>query len=221
MKYTISPIGICESCFQEKLLIPRQAGLVPSSHGRIILNPSYRREDLILPLKDFSHLYITWVPHLSADQSKSLVKPPRLGGNKKISVFATRSPFRPNPICHSIVELDSIQNLDLIIKNHDLLDQTPIIDIKPYLPIWDSIPEASHGWLDQHQESHWQVQFSPELNPPARLKQLLIETLSLNPLPRYKIKKASYGVKLAGFEVKFVFDPKIGFLVTDIVQLPC
>jgi tRNA-Thr(GGU) m(6)t(6)A37 methyltransferase TsaA len=214
----LKTIGICETCFNEKLLIPRQSGLVPSSYGTIKMQPPFNRSECMRELSGFSHLILTWISETPGE--KMVVKPPRLGGNKTVGVFASRSPFRPNPICSSIVELKNINHEGIHFSNHDLLDGTKLIDIKPYIPEWDSFDAATSGWVSCHPEQTWPVEFRAELKLPATLREILEQSLKLNPLPRYKTKAEDYGVLIADHEVKFSFSPSEGFFVHSARKLP-
>jgi len=151
-KLEIEPIGLIHSPFQQKLGIPRQPGLAQSVESKIILNPNLAKEEVLRGLESFSHLWILYWCHKS-ESWRETIRPPRLGGKKKLGVFATRSPHRPNPVGLSVVTIKSI-NSDYSISIHgaDILDQTPLVDLKPYLPLWDSIPAANNGWVDTTEE---------------------------------------------------------------------
>lgn len=145
----ISPIGIIHTPFDQKLGIPRQPNLCPSVKGEIHLIPSLKREDTLRELDSFSHLWLLYQFHHS-DSWRETIKPPRLGGKEKVGVFATRAPHRPNGIGFSVVKLEGIdENLIIHVSGLDILNQTPLLDIKPYLPMWDNIPEANNGWVDR------------------------------------------------------------------------
>jgi tRNA-Thr(GGU) m(6)t(6)A37 methyltransferase TsaA len=145
----MTPIAIIHSLFKEKFSIPRQPGLV-SFESKIELLTPYNRSESLVGLENFSHVWIFFQFHANKNitpENLSLsVRPPRLGGNKKLGVFATRSPFRPNSIGLSLVKLERIEGTNLIVSGGDFLDQTPVIDIKPYLKEIESIPEATSGW---------------------------------------------------------------------------
>lgn len=216
----IKPIGQCFTCFEEKLLIPRQSGLVPSSFGHIELQSPFNKIEALKGLDSFSHLIITWISDSKIKDNKLTVRPPRLGGNSSLGVFATRSPFRPNPICSSIVKMERINDGKIYFSNHDILNETLIIDIKPYIPTWDVFDSALNGWIEDHPEEKMVVNFESQVVISDKMKNLITECLQLNPLPRYKIGSDQYGVKIGGYEVKFRSTPVEGFLVTNALKLP-
>ncbi len=147
--FSFEPIGIVHSPFQQKLGIPRQPGLAESVESQIILTPALAKEETLRGLESFTHLWIMYLCHKS-DSWRETIRPPRLGGKKKLGVFATRSPHRPNPIGLSVVKIKSINtDFSISVLGADILDQTPVLDIKPYLPMWDSITEANNGWVDE------------------------------------------------------------------------
>lgn len=204
---TLTPIGLIYSCYKEKFGIPRQSGLVPHSKGELHFETPFNREEALRGLEEFSHCIITFIPHL-ADKERSVlsVRPPRLGGNKKTGVFATRSPFRPNPLCTSVVKIDSVdfQKGILHFSNHDILNMTPVVDVKPYIPQWDSLPHAHEGWLKSApEESRCRVHFDESLEVDKNFKLLLEELLSLNPRPRYQEGERDYAFKVEEFDVHF------------------
>lgn len=212
----MKPIGICHTCFDEKFSIPRQAGLSENSTGKIQLYAPYNQEDALRGLDKFSHLFVFWKPHLAKESPKLTVRPPRLGGNERLGVFATRSPFRPNLICHSVVQIEKIEEGCIYFKNHDILDQTPVWDIKPYLPAWDIFPQANSGWVDSTLE-RVPVTFKDNLSIEPQLKELLNETLSLRPQPSYQINQENeYAFRLLSHEIEVTYSPESGFYVHDI-----
>ena len=215
----MKPIGICHTCYEEKFIIPRQSGVSPHSKGVLKLDSPFNKEEALRGLNEFSHLFIFWIPHHSEEKKSLTVRPPRLGGNKRVGVFATRSPFRPNPICHSVVKLEKIEDGNIYFSNHDILDQTPVIDIKPYIPEWDVFNNANSGWVKKDiEELPVEFQFDKPLD--NDLKSLIQELLKLGPQPRYKLnEKNSYGFKLSGHEIKATYTPNMGFIVTDIIPL--
>lgn len=166
-QYTFDTIGIVHSCYKDKFAIPRQAGLVTASTAAIELLAPYNDIEVTRGLEDFSHLWLSFVFHRHIDQGwNATVRPPRLDGKQRFGVFATRASFRPNPIGLSLVELQGIEQKDqrllLHIKGADLLDQTPILDIKPYIPYSDSLPEARGGFTDKVSEQRFTVEFTPQ-----------------------------------------------------------
>jgi len=209
--HTIEPIGILHSPFTQKFGIPRQPGLIKSAHATIELYAPYNHPDTVRGLDDFSHIWVSFQFHASETKWKPLVRPPRLGGNKKVGVFASRSPFRPNGMGLSLVELIGIsfenKKLTLTIECPDILDGTPIYDIKPYIRYADSIPHARSGFADAPPEKKFKILFSNESvtaltslkkDYGETLEQLIIETLEYDPRPPYKDKEDSstYGMYL-------------------------
>ena len=189
--YDLSPIGTIQTPFTQKLGIPRQPGLAPSAVGTIILNKDFAREDTLRELETFSHVWIMFWCHQS-ESWRETIRPPRLGGKEKVGFMATRSPHRPNPIGLSVVRLESIdKNFNIHVSGVDILDNTPIIDIKPYIPMWDSIPEASSGWIERTPELKpvdviWSNESDKNLT--HEQKSLIEETLRWNPRPSYEKK---------------------------------
>lgn len=192
----MTPIAHLRTAYPEKFGVPRQSRLVPSAQARLVFEPPYRHEDCIRGLDAFTHLWLIWEFSRNAGhQWNPTVRPPRLGGNTRLGVFATRSPFRPNPIGLSAVVLEGIDSDTpegpvLLISGADLVDGTPIYDIKPYIPYADSIPEATGGFTDSEQWQPLETAFAPGLElPPActpAWRQTLIETLAQDPRPAYQ-----------------------------------
>lgn len=198
--------------FSSKFGIPRQSGLVPSLRGRIIFEPPYRNADALRGLEGFSHIWLIWQFSEARRAAWSpTVRPPRLGGDKRMGVFATRSPFRPNGIGLSSVELLRIeaqtdQGPVLHVGGIDLLDNTPLYDIKPYLAYTDSHPQATAGFVDGAENEVLQVDFPPPLLamiPPSH-HQALRGILAQDPRPRYQEDPARvYGLGFADFNIQF------------------
>ena len=167
--FFVTPIAHIQTDFKEKFGIPRQSGRAPSLEARIVFEPEYRNADALREMEGFSHLWLLFDFSLAHKTEWSpTVRPPRLGGNKRVGVFASRSPFRPNPIGLSAVKLVRIEpterdGLVLVVSGADLLDGTPILDIKPYLPFADSIPEAKAGYAGEHANDRVEVVFPTEL----------------------------------------------------------
>jgi len=210
----IEPVGIIHSCFKEKFGIPRQPGMVKSATATLELLPPYNVEEALRGIEEFSHLWIVFVFHESICESfQPTVRPPRLGGNTRVGVFATRSPFRPNPIGLSVVELRSIKGTTLELAGGDFLDGTPVLDIKPYIPYADSIPSANGGFADGAPEPVNTVTFSPEAQMVFQTlkknqQQLIMDVLSYNPRPAYQDDDPAriFGTHLFDFEVKWKHD---------------
>lgn len=199
----------------EKFGVPRQSGLVPQLRGRMIFEPEYRNPDAVRGLEDFSHIWLIWQFSRAVREGWSpTVRPPRLGGNRRMGVFATRSPFRPNALGLSSVRLDRVE-LDpalgpvLHVSGADLMDGTPIFDIKPYLPYTDSHPQATGGFTDGLAHEPLTVECSPALleHIPADSREGLLGVLAGDPRPRYQEDpQRVYGLSFAGRNVKFTVD---------------
>ena len=222
----IKPIAYIRTDFPEKFGIPRQSGLAKTLRGRIVFEPEYRNPDALRGLEDFSHIWLIW--EFSANRSTSswqpTVRPPRLGGNVHMGVFATRSPFRPNPLGLSCVKMDSIEFSSpdgpvINVCGADLMDGTPIYDIKPYIKYADSRPEAVCGYVDRLEERSLKVVFPSELADRVADKSVippLMETLRLDPRPSYHDDpERIYGLSFSGYNVKF----KVSGLVLNVTDL--
>ena len=215
----INPIAHIRTEFSEKFGIPRQSGLAASLHGTIVFEPEYRNADALRGLDGFSHLWLIW--EFSANSSKGewqpTVRPPRLGGNERMGVFATRSPFRPNPLGLSCLEIDSIE-LDspegpvIHVKGADLMDGTPIFDIKPYIPYSDCHTDATGGFTDSAYDFLLTVNFPPELlsKIPANKQEAVVAVLSHDPRPSYQEDSdRMYGLNFAGYDIRFTVKDSI------------
>ena len=205
-------IARIHSEFKEKFGIPRQSGLVPQTRARIVFEPEYRVADALRGIEGYSHLWLIWsFSKAERDTWSPTVRPPRLGGNTRMGVFATRSPFRPNPIglsCVTLegVELDAPDGPALIVGGADLLDGTPIYDIKPYLPYVDSHPNARGGFGSEKAGYALEVEIAQDIleqiNPHKR--EALVGILREDPRPSYQNDPDRiYGVNYAGMNVKF------------------
>lgn len=194
--------------FKTKFGIPRQSGIAADVKGKIIFEPGYREIEAVRGLEGFSHIWLIWCfSEAVTDKWSPTVRPPRLGGNARMGVFATRSPFRPNPIGLSSVKLDRIEYTAdrgpvLHVRGADLMDGTPIFDIKPYVAYADSHPDAVGGFTDTAQFNKLRVELSDGLTTP--LPDGLIEVLENDPRPRYHDDpERVYGMEYDGREVKF------------------
>ncbi len=184
----IVPIAYIENDYKEKFGVPRQSGLV-NLKSKIVLLPEFSDPNALRGLEDFTHIWLIWGFSGIEDRAFSpTVRPPRLGGNVRKGVFGTRSPYRPNPLGLSVVKLEDIGRGCLTISGADLMDKTPIYDIKPYLPYIDSIPQASDGWSLATKEDILTVEFPEELLSliPEEKRVGLIETLAQDPRPQYQ-----------------------------------
>ena len=210
-------IAYIHSDFNEKFGIPRQSGLVPETEARIVFLPEYRRAEAVRGLDGFSHIWLIWEFSETKIQSwRPTVRPPRLGGNRRMGVFATRSPFRPNPIGLSSVKLlriefDSPDAPVIVVSGADLLDGTPIYDIKPYLPYVDCHPDAVGGFADEAPVRTLRVTDDGVLNViPQEKREALRHVLEGDPRPSYQNDPGRvYGFVFAGFEVKFKVDGNV------------
>ncbi len=218
MNISMQPIGNISTPYKEKFGIPRQPGLVKNAAGKITFFEAFNDPNYLRGIEQFSHLWLLFRFHQTADKGHSpLVRPPRMGGNQKLGVFATRSTFRPNSIGMSVVEFGAVsyqnKQLCLTVKGIDLLDGTPILDIKPYVPYADSIVQASGG-MAQHSPELMAVTFSKQANGqlakfeqhyPA-LSSLIREVLSQDPRPAYhkdSCTDKTYGMTLYDFNIQW------------------
>ena len=208
----MSAIAHIRSDFPEKFGIPRQSGLVEELTAKIIFEPEYRQMSAFRGLEGFSHLWLIWEFSKARGKPWSpTVRPPRLGGNARLGVFATRSPFRPNPIglsCVRLVRLEQDPKLGpvLVVAGADLMDATPIYDIKPYLPYADCKPEAVGGFASQPKEPSLQVEIPERLLAlvPEEKRQALRGVLAQDPRPQYqKDPQRVYGMAFGELEVRF------------------
>ena len=208
-------IAVIHTAFQEKFGIPRQSGLVEALRGEIVFERAFRQPEAVRGLEAFSHIWLIW--RFSRAQRagwSATVRPPRLGGNARVGVFATRSPFRPNAIGLSSVrlervELDPVRGPVLHVRGADLMDGTPILDIKPYLPYTDAHPDAAGGFAAQALQQTVAVDCPPALlaRLPADRRQALLDVLAQDPRPGYQHEPGRvYGFPFAGFEVRFTVE---------------
>lgn len=222
-QHTLKVIAHIESDFQTKFGVPRQSGLVPELTGRVVFEPEYRNPDALRGIEGFDRLWLIWQFSESVlDEWRPTVRPPRLGGNARMGVFATRSPFRPNPLGLSCVELDAVEwdasdGPALRVRGADLMDGTPIYDVKPYAPYADAFPDARGGFASARPET-------VAVDCPAELlarvdegkRAALLGVLAHDPRPRYQDDPARvYGMAFGGYEVKFRVADGV-LTVTDI-----
>ncbi len=212
MKTEIKPIAYIRTDFSSKFGIPRQSGLVDELEATIVFEPEYRNPDALRGIEEYSHLWLIWQFSECADKPWSpTVRPPRLGGNKRMGVFATRSPFRPNSLGLSSVKLIGVEQTEndgfvLRVAGADLLDGTPIFDIKPYLAYVDSHPEASNGFAFDEKSGSVEVEIENSLLEiiPEKKRNALIAVLAQDPRPGYQDDcERIYGIEFAGFDVRF------------------
>lgn len=206
----LRPIARIHTQFPEKFGIPRQSGLVEGLTARVVFEREFRIPEAFRGLEGFSHLWLLWQFTESRGWSPT-VRPPRLGGNRRMGVFATRSPFRPNPVGLSCVKLeqvdyDAADGPVLVVRGADLLDGTPIFDVKPYVPLADCRPDAVGGFSDAHREDRLLVEFPQELleKVPPQEREALLDVLSQDPRPSYqRDPDRVYGMAFSQMEVRF------------------
>ncbi len=226
--FTFEQIGVIRSPYKEKFAVPRQPGLVNSARGELHLIAPYNQPDAVRGLEGFSHIWVLFVFHQTMEGGwRPTVRPPRLGGNARMGVFATRSTFRPNPVGMSLVELQGIrtekEHVILTLGGLDLVDGTPVVDIKPYLPFAEALPDARAGYAQQAPDAAVQVTFTDEIaHELTRLEKrypmlgrFIGEVLSQDPRPAYRKEEEigkSYAVWLLDFNVRWRVTPQ-GFEV--------
>lgn len=218
MTFNFQAIGFIESCYKEKFGVPRQPGLAPAAKGCLRLVAPYNLPDAVRGLQNSSHIWIQFVFHQCLRQSwKPVVRPPRLGGNEKIGVFATRSTFRPNPIGLSVVRLERIDTTDKEVVLHlsglDLIEGTPVLDIKPYIPYVDSVADATNTMAGESPEVRpvfWTLEAQKDLQQYERyfgsFRDLVEQVLQQDPRPAYRKNSGEdkvYGIQLAEANVRF------------------
>ena len=223
----IQVIARMKSDFPSKFGIPRQSGLVEQLQSTIVFEPEFRNSDALRGIEGYSHLWIIWQFSENVRQDWSpTVRPPRLGGNERMGVFATRSPFRPNSIGMSCVKLTGLEHTDNLgtvihVSGADLMDGTPIFDIKPYIPYSDSHPEATGGFTDTAKDFLLNVDFPEPLLAlvPEDKRDAMIGVLSHDPRPSYqKTSDRIYGLSFAGFDVRFSVDNTM-LIVKEVTKL--
>ncbi len=218
MTYELKAIGVIHSCFKEKFGIPRQPGLVPEAAATLELLPPYNCPEIVRGIEQFSHIWLLFVFHGSPQNRwQPLVRPPRLGGNQRIGLFASRTTFRPNPIGMSAVKLERVESgvdrLLLHLKGVDLLDGTPVVDIKPYIPYADSVPNAEGGFAQNAPPCKHTVTFTDEAatrchelsHQYPHLRIMIEQLLQSDPRPAYKEedKGRVYGMHLWDFDLRW------------------
>ena len=229
--FSFSPIGYIRSCFTEKFGIPRQPGLVSEAIAYLDLIPPFTQKEAFRGLEEFSHLWIIFVFHANGQYGwKPTVRPPCLGGNRRIGVFASRSPYRPNNIGQSVVSLTAIEMINgaprLKLSGVDLMDGTPVLDVKPYLTYADSIPQARYGWARTIPQTLLHVRWSTKaidicrrLDPDQYpdIENLITALLARDPRPAYigASNSRTYGMKLWDINIRFTVSEE-GVLVEDI-----
>lgn len=229
MSYSFEPIGVVHSCFSEKFAIPRQPLLAPAARGVVELWPPFDAAEAVEGLAGVSHLWLLFVFHAAASGPKHLrVRPPRLGGNQRIGVFASRATHRPNPIGQSVVKLDRVEPGRLHISGIDLLDGTPILDIKPYVPYADALTDAHNrladaapqpvpvGWTDK--ALHQATLQARRLQQPV--VELIEQCLAQDPKPAYQTPDAhrEYAVQFWDIDVRWHYPEASRIQVLEVIR---
>lgn len=211
-------IAHIKSDFDEKFGIPRQSGILEGLKSTIQFEPEFRNPDTLRGLEGFSHLWILWIfSENIRDTWKPTVRPPRLGGNRRLGVFATRSSFRPNPVALSCVKIEEIKTdgpngPEIIVSGADLMNGTPIVDIKPYLPYADSVPQALGGFATAVEYQKLQVECDPSLlkKIPSEKRDSLLKILEQDPRPHYQSDASRvYGLNFAQHNIRFTVNGDI------------
>lgn len=218
MTYTFEPIGFIRSPFKEKFGIPRQPGLIPEARGELVFTAPYNRPEAVSGLEGYSHVWLQFVFHQALrEQWQPTVRPPRLGGNQRVGVFASRAPFRPNPIGLSVVKLEEVNTIGgtvtLVLSGLDLLDGTPVLDVKPYVGYVDSIPDARCGFAPVAPVVRFSVCYSKRAEEqllarpePEQLRRFVTRLLELDPRPAYAGESQPgrvYGIRLYDFDLRW------------------
>ncbi len=215
----LKEIAIIKNDFKSKFGVPRQSRRVPKLLSNIVFEKEFCNIDAFRGLEEYSHIWLIWGFNQNKEDSKYFrptVRPPRLGGNKRIGVFATRSPYRPNPIGLTLVKIEKLektpQGVQLVVSGADLIDGTPIYDIKPYLPTYESIEDAKGGLAESSANYYLDVKIDDLLynKIPQHIRDGLIEILKNDPRPAYqKNPQRRYGLSFADFEIAFSVDGNI------------
>lgn len=218
----IKPIAHIHTDFKEKFGIPRQSGRVPDLIGKIVFEPEYNNPEAIRGLENFSHIWLIF--EFSEAEYKSgtmTVRPPRLGGNTRIGIFASRSPYRPNSLGLSCVKIEKIEQGSITVSGVDILDGTPIYDIKPYIPYSDSISEAQGSYAEEEKEHSLTVEIPDELLKilPQDKQQAVIACLRDDPRPSYQEDGRGYSMAFSGYDIHFTVNKdKLTVTAIDTTQ---
>ena len=228
MEHTFQTVARIRSDFPTKFGIPRQSGLVQALRSEVVFEPEFRNDDALRGIAGFSHLWLLWEFSAARRETWSpMVRPPRLGGDERVGVFASRSPFRPNPIGLSCVKLEEIRRTPdagavLVVSGADLMDGTPILDIKPYLPYADAHPEARGGFAQDAPRSALTIDFPTDLLAliPEGRREALCSVLALDPRPAYQEDpERVYGMAFAGKNIRFTVRENT-LTVREVTELP-
>ena len=228
MEHTFQTVARIRSDFPTKFGIPRQSGLVQTLRSEVVFEPEFRNDDALRGIEGFSHLWLLWEFSAARRETWSpTVRPPRLGGDERVGVFASRSPFRANPIGLSCVKLEEIRRTPdagavLVVSGADLMDGTPILDIKPYLPYADAHPEARGGFAQDAPKSALTIDFPTDLLAliPEGRREALCSVLALDPRPAYQEDpERVYGMAFAGKNIRFTVRENT-LTVREVTELP-
>ena len=223
---TVKIIARIYNGVESKFGVPRQSGIADNIKSEIVFEKTYRNPDAVRGLEDFSHIWLIWnFSECERDKFSPTVRPPRLGGNKRVGVFATRSPYRPNPVGLTVVKLEKIMLDDkrgpvLTVTGADLMNGTPIYDIKPYLPKFDSIPSAVGGFADETAAHSAEVEVNEKAASAVDETTLaeITKLLEHDPKPSYQSEDGrAYGMRYSGYEVKFIYENG-RITVTEIIK---
>ena len=223
-EFSIKPVAEIKNGYNEKFGVPRQSGLAPEVTSEIIFLKEFSDENLIRDIEQYSHLWLVWGFTENNGEWSPTVRPPKLGGNKRVGVFATRSPFRPNSLGLSVVKLEKVKATTkgkvLVVSGADLVNGTPIFDIKPYLPYVDSIPEAKGGFSEEFKDDILNVNIPEAIKNRLQSEDIaeITAILSLNPKPQYQNdEERIYGLSYKNFEVKFKCNEK----EITVIEIEC
>ncbi len=207
----IKPIAYIHTDFREKFGIPRQSGRVPDLIGEIVFTPEFNNPEAIRGLEEFSHIWLIFgFSEAPYKEGTMTVRPPRLGGNARVGVFASRSPYRPNSLGLSCVKIEKIEQGKIMVSGVDILDKTPIYDIKPYIPYSDSIPDALGGFAEEMKDHCLEVDFPQELLEiiPEGKRKAVIYCLRDDPRPTYQEDERSYSMAFSEYDIHFTVKNK-------------
>ncbi len=207
---TIEPIGVIKNGYNEKFGVPRQSGLASSVESHIIINEKYSDVNAFRGIEEYSHIWLIWGFSENGDEWSPTVRPPKLGGNKRVGVFATRSPFRPNGLGLSCVKLMLVNfdngKITLTVSGADMKNDTPIYDIKPYIPYADCVENAVGSFADSHKNDYLDVIFLENIEMNNEIKAEILEILSLDPRPQYQDDEDRiYGLSYKDYQIKFQY----------------
>ena len=206
----ITPVAVIKNGYKEKFGVPRQSGLAPSVKSEIVFLKEFSDENMIRDIEQYSHLWLIWGFSENEGEWSPTVRPPKLGGNKRTGVFSTRSPYRPNSLGLTVVKLEEVKNAKtgkmLVVSGADLVNDTPIYDIKPYLPYVDAIPDAKGGFSEEYKNDVLKVNIPENIKEGLSKVEIteITELLSLNPKPQYQCdEERIYGLSYKDMSVKF------------------